>query len=113
MDDLFLVAVVQSRRHIQHIPCTFLFVETALAQRLVQLPARRKLQNQVDTLFVVEVAEQSQDVAVPEATRAVAAENTEEALVEVVVSGYRTLTARFFGRRDLQTVSSHGQKLYL
>ena len=69
MDDLLLVAVGQRLRDVQHVPRPLSLAEAALLQRLVQLPPRRELEDEVDSLLVVEVAEQSQDIPMPANTR--------------------------------------------
>jgi len=65
VDDLLLVAVGQRLGDVQHVPRPLGLGEAALLQHLVQLPARRELEDEVDALLVVEVAEQSQDVPMP------------------------------------------------
>ena len=66
MDHFFLVAVIKRLRHVQHVARPGLLAEAPLAQLLVQLTPRGELQDEVDSPVVVKVAEQSQDIPVPE-----------------------------------------------
>lgn len=66
MNHFFLVAVIKRLRHVQHVARPLLLAEGPPAQVLVQLPPRGELEDEVDSPFVVKVAEQSQNIPVPE-----------------------------------------------
>ena len=69
VDDVLGVAVLQRGRQRGDVRCRAALVEASLAlQFLVQLTLTRELQNEVDARCVVEVAEEAEDVGVPQVT---------------------------------------------
>lgn len=111
VDDLLLVAVGQRLRDVQHVPRPLGLGEAALLQRLVQLPARRELEDEVDALLVVEVAEQPQDIPMPAAG---ARKNKDEASCCVCIR--RVAHAHSGGGGSFSAGKSHlppGPHLYL